>query len=338
MKFFNNKTILIFGGTGSFGKAFLYKIKDTNFKEVRIFSRDEKKQDDLRNEINNSNMSFILGDIRDKESVKNSTKNVDYVFHAAALKQVPSCEFYPLEAVKTNILGTKNIIESCIQDNVRNLICLSTDKAVQPINAMGLTKALMEKLVISESRNIEKKKRTKICITRYGNVLLSRGSILPLFINNILKNKSIPVTNFQMTRFLMSLDDAINLVLHALRKGENGNIYIPRSPAASIETLTKAILKIYNYPENKIKIIGTRHGEKLHETLMTKEEMTMAKTYKNYYSIKSDNRNLNYDLYFKVGKKIKRNYSDFTSKNTKQLNLNETINLIQPLIKKYFIN
>ena len=267
MSFFKNKNILIFGGTGSFGRAFLKRIINTNFKEVRIFSRDEKKQDDLRNELNNKNIKFYLGDIRDKASVIESTKNVDYVFHAAALKQVPSCEFYPLEAVKTNIIGTQNVIDCCVDSKVKKIICLSTDKAVYPINAMGMSKALMEKIVIAKSRQL-KSNETKISITRYGNVLLSRGSVLPFFINKILKKEFITITDPSMTRFLMSLEDAIDLVLFALQKGENGHIYIPKTPATNIMILTKALLKLYNYSESKIKIIGTIHGEKIHETLM----------------------------------------------------------------------
>lgn len=331
MRFFKNKNILIFGGTGSFGRAFLKRIINTNFKEVRIFSRDEKKQDDLRNELNNKNIKFYLGDIRDKASVIESTKNVDYVFHAAALKQVPSCEFYPLEAVKTNILGTQNVIDCCVHSKVKKIICLSTDKAVYPINAMGMSKALMEKIVIAKSRQL-KSNETKISITRYGNVLFSRGSVLLSFINKILKKEFITITDPSMTRFLMSLEDAIDLVLFALQKGKNGHIYIPKTPATNIMILTKALLKLYNYSESKIKIIGTRHGEKIHETLMSREEMFFAKDYKKYYSISTDNRDLNYDLYFNIGKKID-NTADYTSENTNQLNFNSTIKLIKPLLK-----
>jgi len=335
MNLFKSKNILIFGGTGSFGRAFLKKIINTGFREVRIFSRDEKKQDDLRNEFNKKNIKFYLGDIRDKASVLNSTKNVDYVFHAAALKQVPACEFFPLEAVKTNILGTQNIIDCCIDSKVKKLICLSTDKAVYPINAMGMSKALMEKIVIANSKKL-KSSQTALSITRYGNVLFSRGSVLPFFINKIYKKETITITDPSMTRFLMSLDDAIDLVIFALKKGENGHIYIPKTPATNIMVLTKALLKLYNYPESKIKVMGTRHGEKIHETLMSKEEMNFAKDYKNYYSINSDNRDLNYDLYFTVGKKIKYT-KDYTSENTNQLNLNDTIKLIKPLLKNLII-
>jgi UDP-N-acetylglucosamine 4,6-dehydratase len=335
MNLFKSKNILIFGGTGSFGKAFLRKIINTDFAEVRIFSRDEKKQDDLRNQFKRKNIKFYLGDIRDKNAVLDSTKNVDYAFHAAALKQVPACEFFPLEAVKTNILGTKNIIDCCIESKVKKLICLSTDKAVYPINAMGMSKALMEKIVIANSKKL-KGHETILSITRYGNVLFSRGSVLPFFINKIHKKEYITITNPLMTRFLMSLDDAIDLVIFALKKGENGHIYIPKTPATNIMILTKALLKLYNYPESKIKIIGTRHGEKIHETLMSREEKFFAKDYKKYYSINSDNRDLNYDLYFNVGNR-NEDLKDYTSENTHQLSLDNTIKLIKPLLKKLII-
>jgi UDP-glucose 4-epimerase len=333
MNFFKNKIILIIGGTGSFGQAFLDKISKHSFKEIRIFSRDEKKQDDLRGLYKNPRIKFYVGDIRDKESVLDVTKNVDHVFHAAALKQVPSCEFYPLEAVKTNILGTNNLLDCCLLNNVKKIVCLSTDKAVYPINAMGMSKALMEKIILAKSRNI-KNTNTQIMITRYGNVLFSRGSVLPSFINKILKKEFITITDPSMTRFLMSLDDAIDLVLFALQQGENGHIYIPKTPATNIKILTKALLKLYNYPESKIKIIGTRHGEKIHETLMSREEMFFAKEYKKYYSIGSDKRELNYDLYFNTGNKMKANIDDYTSENTNQLNLDKTIKLLKPLVKE----
>ena len=333
MIFFKNKIVLIIGGTGSFGQAFLYKISKHSFKEIRIFSRDEKKQDDLRGLYKDSRIKFYVGDIRDKDSVLDVTKNVDYVFHAAALKQVPSCEFYPLEAVKTNILGTNNVLDCCLLNKVKKIVCLSTDKAVYPINAMGMSKALMEKIILAKSRNI-KNSNTQIMITRYGNVLFSRGSVLPFFINKILKKEFITITDPSMTRFLMSLEDAIDLVLFALKQGENGHIYIPKTPATNIKTLTKALLKLYNYPESKIKIIGTRHGEKIHETLMSREEMFFAKEYKKYYSIGSDKRELNYDLYFNIGKKMRGNINDYTSENTSQLNLDRTIKILKPLLKE----
>lgn len=332
MKIFNNKIILIIGGTGSFGKAFLQKILNFSCKEIRIFSRDEKKQGDLRNSLKHKNIKFYIGDIRDKDSLISVTKNTNYVFHAAALKQVPSCEFYPLEAIKTNIIGTNNIIDSCILNKVEKLVCLSTDKAVYPINVMGMTKAMMEKIAIARARDL-KKNQTKIMITRYGNVLFSRGSILPLIITQIQNKENITITDPRMTRFLMSLDDAINLVLYALMNGKNGHIYIPKTFATTIETLVSSLLNIYKYPKSKIKIIGIRHGEKKHETLMSKEERLFAKDHGKYFSIKSDDRDLNYELYFKIGKKKNTDTQDYTSLNTKQLNLFQMQNLLSPLIK-----
>jgi UDP-glucose 4-epimerase len=333
MNLFKNKIIVIFGGTGSFGQAFLDRISNLAIDEIRIFSRDEKKQDDLRNLIKNKNIKFYIGDIRDKQSVLEVCRGADIGFHAAALKQVPSCEFYPLEAVKTNILGTQNIIESAIQSKLKKLVCLSTDKAVGPINSMGMSKALMEKIVIANSKRLEKRE-TKIMITRYGNVLFSRGSVLPLFINQILKKEYITITDPNMTRFVMSLNDAINLVFFALTKEESGNIYIPKTPATSIKILAEALLNIYSYPKNRLKIIGVRHGEKINETLMSRQESLFAKDYGKYFSISSDNRELNYDLYFKRGRKNTfKDYQDYTSKNAKQLNLIETIKLLKPLIK-----
>jgi UDP-glucose 4-epimerase len=332
MNLFKNKIVLIIGGTGSFGTAFLNKIGDKSFKEIRIFSRDEKKQDDLRSLFKNKNIKFYIGDIRDKDSIFDATKNVDYAFHAAALKQVPSCEFYPLEAVKTNITGTQNIIDSCVLNGVKKLVCLSTDKAVYPVNAMGMSKALMEKIAIAKSRNLNKN-QTQIMITRYGNVLFSRGSVLPLFIKQILNKEYITITDPSMTRFLMSLNDAIDLVLQALINGKNGHIYIPKTPAATIQVLVDSLLSIYNYPKSKIRIIGTRHGEKMHETLMSREEKYFSKDHGKYFSIKSDSRELNYDLYFKLGKEKIKKLLDYTSQNTNQLDKCKTINLIRPLIK-----
>jgi len=332
MNIFKNKTIVVFVGTGSFGQAFLDRISNFSFKEVRIFSRDEKKQDELRNILKNKKIKFYIGDIRDKQSVIDVTRNADIAFHAAALKQVPSCEFYPLEAIKTNILGTQNIIESVIENELESLVCLSTDKAVYPINAMGMSKALMEKIIIAHTKRFNKK-NTKIMITRYGNVLFSRGSVLPLFISQILKKEVINITNPEMTRFVMSLNEAIDLVFFALIKAESGNIYVPKTPATSVKVLTDALLSIYNYPKNKIRVIGTRHGEKTHETLMSAQERFFSKDYGKYFSINSDNRELNYDLYFNVGKKNIKNFNDYTSDNTNQLSLNQTINLLKPLIK-----
>ena len=332
MNIFKNKTILIIGGTGSFGQAFLNRIIKSQFKKINILSRDEKKQEDLRNFYKNSKISFYIGDIRDKMSILEPMQNVDYVFHAAALKQVPSCEFYPLEAIKTNVLGTQNVLDCAVESKVKKLIVLSTDKAVYPINAMGMTKALMEKIIIAKSRTL-KKNETKVMITRYGNVLLSRGSVLPLFIKQIINKEKITVTDMNMTRFLMTLDDAINLVQFAINEGENGNIYIPKTPGASIKTLVNALLSIYNYSKSKVSIIGIRHGEKINETLMSKEEKFLSKDCGKYFAIRPDKRSLNYDKYFISGEKNFKNFNDYTSDTTAQLSLQQTINLLRPLVK-----
>jgi UDP-glucose 4-epimerase len=332
MKIFKNKTILIIGGTGSFGQAFLNRIIKSQFKKINILSRDEKKQEDLRNFYKNSKISFYIGDIRDKMSILEPMQNVDYVFHAAALKQVPSCEFYPLEAIKTNVLGTQNVLDCAVEAKVKKLIVLSTDKAVYPINAMGMTKALMEKIIIAKSRTL-KKNETKVMITRYGNVLFSRGSVLPLFIKQIINKEKITVTDMNMTRFLMTLDDAINLVQFAINEGENGNIYIPKTPGANIKTLVNALLNIYNYSKSKVSIIGIRHGEKMSETLMSKEEKFLSKDCGKYFAIRPDKRSLNYDKYFISGEKNIKNFNDYTSDTTKQLSLQQTINLLRPLVK-----
>lgn len=310
---FLNKRILITGGTGSFGKTFLTKILKKRCKEVIIFSRDEKKQHDLRNENPQSNLRFIIGDVRDKDTLYSSLKNIDYVFHAAALKQVPSCEFYPLEAVKTNIIGTENLINMCLLNKVKKLICLSTDKAVEPINAMGLSKAMMEKVIISHSR----KNNTKmdICITRYGNVLGSRGSVLHTFINQIRNNNPITITDPKMTRFLMTLDDAINLVLTALRIGKNGQIFVQKSPAANILNLANAVKSLLNKKNHPIKYIGARDSEKIHESLLSQAEMQSIKRLKNYFIIQGKSKNFDYENFYTKGKKIKaqKNYSSNTT-------------------------
>jgi UDP-N-acetylglucosamine 4,6-dehydratase len=332
MNIFKNKTILIIGGTGSFGQAFLNRIIKSQFKKINILSRDEKKQEDLRNFYKNNKISFYIGDIREKMSILEPMQNVDYVFHAAALKQVPSCEFYPLEAIKTNVLGTQNVLDCAVESKVKKLIVLSTDKAVYPINAMGMTKALMEKIIIAKSRTL-KKNETKVIITRYGNVLFSRGSVLPLFIKQIINKEKITVTDMNMTRFLMTLDDAINLVQFAIKEGENGNIYIPKTPGASIKTLVNALLNIYNYSKSKVSIIGIRHGEKINETLMSKEEKFLSKDCGKYFAIRPDKRSLNYDKYFISGEKNFKNFSDYTSDTTTQLSLQQTINLLRPLVK-----
>lgn len=323
-KFFEKKVILITGGTGSFGKTFLKKIINFNC-EIRIYSRDELKQNDLRNELNNNKVKFYIGDIRDKENLFKATIGVDYVFHAAALKQVPSCEFFPIEAVKTNIIGSKNLIDCCTKNNVKKIVFLSTDKAVYPINAMGMSKALMEKTLISESK-IKSNSKTKMSIVRYGNVMFSRGSVIPLFIDQILKNKLITITDKEMTRFLLSLDDAINLVLFAVSSNDNGSIFIKKAPSCRIIDLAHVLNKIFN-KKSKIKIIGKRHGEKIHETLVSSAELLTATEYSDYYKVPSDKRPLNYKSYYEVG--IKKNLIyDYSSDKTKILNKNELEKLL----------
>jgi len=326
MNFFKNKIILITGGTGSFGTAFIFKILKSkiNFKEIRVFSRDEKKQDDLRKKINNPKIKFLLGDVRDIESIKKAIKNVDFIFHAAALKQVPSCEFYPLEAVKTNILGTNNVIQLAIENLVKKVVVLSTDKAVYPINAMGMSKALMEKIAISNFNLSDKNSnKTIICVTRYGNVLASRGSVVPLFINQIKNNRAITLTDPKMTRFIMPMEKAIELVIFAMKSAKGGEIFVQKTPAANINNLLQAILEIFKKKKYKIIHIGTRHGEKAYESLLTKEEMFSAKNMGNYFRIDSNQRDLNYDLYFEKGKNFLKNIEDYNSNNTKQLSVVE---------------
>ena len=319
---FKGKIILITGGTGSFGNAFLdYIIKKENFKEVRIFSRDEKKQDDMRKKINNAKVKFYLGDVFDADSLESPMRNVDYVFHAAAYKQVPSCEFYPYQALKTNVIGTKNVIEKAFEKKVNKVVCLSTDKAVYPINAMGISKAMMEKVVISKS--LLNENSTSICITRYGNVLASRGSVVPLFIKQVKNNQNITITDPEMTRFIMPMSEAINLVLFALRKGKNGEIFIPKTPAAKIKVIAKSVYKYLGVNEIKIKNIGVRHGEKKHETLMTKEESSKAKSYGKYFKISSDLRDLNYEKYFSKGINKKNRFVEYSSDKVKQLKVDE---------------
>jgi UDP-N-acetylglucosamine 4,6-dehydratase len=325
MNIFKNKVILITGGTGSFGSTFIFKILHSkiNFKEIRVFSRDEKKQDDLRKKLNNSKIKFLLGDVRDISTVKKATQGADYVFHAAALKQVPSCEFYPLEAVKTNILGADNVIQSAIQYSVKRVVVLSTDKAVYPINAMGMSKALMEKIAISNSNLKDKNNKTIICVTRYGNVLASRGSVVPLFINQILENKPITLTDPKMTRFIMPMYKAIELVVFAMKNAKGGEIFVQKTPAADLKNLLQAILEIFKKKKNKITHIGTRHGEKTYESLLTREEMFSAKDMGNYFRIDSDQRDLNYDLYFNKGKNNLKNVEDYNSNNARQLSVAE---------------
>ena len=315
---FKNKTLLITGGTGSFGNAVLNRFLNSEINEIRIFSRDEKKQNDMRIRLNNSKIKFYIGDVRDPFSTDIVTKGVDYIFHAAALKQVPSCEFFPVEATKTNVLGTNNLLNSAINNNVKNIVCLSTDKAAYPINAMGISKALMEKVVVANSRNISEDK-TKISLTRYGNVMGSRGSVIPLFIDQIKKGNNLTITNPEMTRYLMSLDDAVNLVSFAFENASQGDLFVQKSPACTIIDLAEALLDLFN-AKNKIDIIGTRHGEKLYETLCTKEEMSKAIELKDFYRVPADNRDLNYSKYFDKGSEISKDIEDYNSHNTTRLN------------------
>ena len=318
--------LLITGGTGSFGKAFLKRqINNKKFSEIRIFSRDEKKQDDLRKVIKSDKVKFYLGDVREISSIESAIDSVDYVFHAAALKQVPSCEFFPIEAVKTNILGTNNVLSLAKRNNIKKLVVLSTDKAVYPINAMGMSKALMEKVMISNSRDLETSK-TVFCGTRYGNVMASRGSVIPLFVDQIKSKKDLTITNPKMTRFMMNLDHAVELVYYAFENGNNGEIFVQKSPAASIEVLAQALINIYN-SSSKIKLIGVRHGEKMYETLVTKEEMSSSEDLGNYYRIIPDERSLNYDKYFSVGNKNLET-NEYNSNNTNQLSVKEMENLL----------
>ena len=321
-----DKTILITGGTGSFGRTIFKKLLTTDVSEIRIFSRDEKKQNDMREEINNDRVKFFLGDVRDYESVYDSTRNVNYIFHAAALKQVPSCEFYPIEAVKTNILGTENVLKAALINQVEKVVVLSTDKAVYPINAMGISKAMMEKLMLSKYL-LNKKAKTIFSATRYGNVLFSRGSVVPLFIDQILSKKELTITDPNMTRFLMTLSESVDLVFYAFQNNESGNIYVQKSPSCTIENLVKSLSIIFNC-EPKIKIIGTRHGEKLYESLLSREEMAKAIDQNKFYKIPPDNRDLNYDKYFEKGKIEISNYQEYNSHNTKILNVDEIVKLL----------
>lgn len=318
---FNGKTLLITGGTGSFGNAVMKRFLDTDVKEIRIFSRDEKKQDDMRKLYRNDKLKFYIGDVRDIASVKNAIYGVDYVFHAAALKQVPSCEFFPLEAVKTNVIGTDNVLTAAIECCVKKVICLSTDKAAYPINAMGISKAMMEKVFVAKAK-IVNPEATLICGTRYGNVMASRGSVIPLFIDQIKNNQPITVTNPDMTRFLMSLEDAVELVVFAYQNAEAGDIMVQKSPASTIGDLALAIKELFN-AGNEIKVIGTRHGEKLYETLLTKEEHVVAKDMGDFYRVPADKRDLNYDKYFAEGDQKLSSEEEYNSHNTQRLSIEE---------------
>jgi len=322
-----NKTLLITGGTGSFGNAVLKRFLNTDIKEIRIFSRDEKKQHDMRVEMKNDKLKFYIGDVRDIDSISNALKNVDYVFHAAALKQVPSCEFYPIEAVRTNILGTENVLNAAIINHVKKVVCLSTDKAVYPINAMGISKAMMEKVMVAKSRNSGD---TTIVGTRYGNVMASRGSVIPLFHEQILHNEPITITDPSMTRFMMTLEDAVELVLYAFENGNSGDIFVQKSPASTIGELAIALKNIYN-SSVPVTIIGTRHAEKLYETLLSKEELLLSEDLGDYYRIKADNRDLNYNKYFSEGINIAPTLDDYHSHNTRRLNEFELTNLLEKI-------
>ena len=318
---FKNKTLLITGGTGSFGNAVLSRFLDSEIEEIRIFSRDEKKQHDMRVALNHPKVKFYIGDVRDYNSLDLALKGVDFVFQAAALKQVPSCEFFPIEATKTNVFGTENVIKACVSNKVRNVICLSTDKAAYPINAMGMTKALMEKVAVAESRNI-KADQTKVCLTRYGNVMASRGSVIPLFVDQIKAGKDLTITNPEMTRYLMSLEEAVDLVLFAFEHGNQGDLFVQKAPASTIGDLALAMKEIFNV-DNPIRVIGTRHGEKLYETLCTKEEMEKAEDMGDFFRIPADNRDLNYGNYFTEGNTKMGELEDYNSHNTKRLTIDE---------------
>ena len=326
---FKDKTLLITGGTGSFGSTVLERFLDSNINEIRIFSRDEKKQNDMRIKYHNEKIKFIIGDVRSFNSINSAMGGVDYVFCAAALKQVPSCEFYPLEAVKTNIIGIDNTLKAALVNNVKKAIVLSTDKSVNPINAMGMSKALMEKVAIATARNMENKS-TKISITRYGNVMASRGSVIPLFVNQIKSNKSITITDPDMTRFMMSLNDAVDLVLFAFNNCDQGDIFIQKSPATTINTLVLALKEIFS-SKAKVEIMGTRHGEKKHEVLLNREELFKSEDLGRYYRVPIDKRSLNYEIYFEKGDKPLSDETEYTSENTKRLNKGELIKLLLKL-------
>ncbi|MBO7187802.1 MAG: polysaccharide biosynthesis protein [Clostridia bacterium] len=329
MGLFTGKTLLITGGTGSFGNAVLNRFLKTDIGEIRVFSRDEKKQDDMRHEFQAKmpevaeKIKFYIGDVRDIQSVKNAMHGVDYIFHAAALKQVPSCEFFPIEAVKTNVLGTENVLTAAIDEGVKTVICLSTDKAAYPVNAMGTSKAMMEKVIVAKSRTVSPEK-TKICCTRYGNVMCSRGSVIPLWIDQIRSGKPITLTDPNMTRFIMSLDEAVDLVLFAFEHGTSGDILVQKAPACTIKTQAEAVCELFGGDKNAIKIIGIRHGEKMYETLLTNEECANAVDMGNFYRVPSDKRGLNYDKYFKEGDTERNTLTEFNSNNTALLTVEET--------------
>lgn len=318
MSLFTNRTLLITGGTGSFGNAVLNRFLDTDIKEIRIFSRDEKKQDDMRHQIQNPKVKFYIGDVRDKRSVDTAMRGVDYVFHAAALKQVPSCEFFPMQAVRTNVIGTENVLDSAVEHGVKNVVVLSTDKAAYPINAMGISKAMMEKVAIAKARSLENDATTTICCTRYGNVMASRGSVIPLWVDQIKAGKPITITDPGMTRYMMTLDDAVDLVLYAFEHGNQGDLFVQKAPAATLTVLAESLKELY-HADTEVKVIGTRHGEKLYETLVTREEMFRSEDMGDYFRIPADARDLNYDKFFVEGQEDISKVEDYHSHNTFRL-------------------
>lgn len=318
MSIFSDKVLLITGGTGSFGNAVLRRFIDSDLREIRIFSRDEKKQDDMRHHLQNPKVKFYIGDVRDKRSVDGAMSGVDYIFHAAALKQVPSCEFFPTQAVRTNVLGTENVLDSAISHGVKNIVVLSTDKACYPVNAMGISKAMMEKVAIAKARQLGPDAPTTICCTRYGNVMASRGSVIPLWVEQMKTNQVITITDPHMSRFMMTLDDAVDLVLYAFQHGRNGDLFVQKAPAATLDTLASALKSLY-HKDTEVKIIGTRHGEKLYETLVSREEMSKAEDMGDYYRIPCDTRDLNYDKYFVEGQEKVSLIEDYHSHNTRRL-------------------
>lgn len=336
---FKDKVLLITGGTGSFGNAVMERFLDTDIKEIRVFSRDEKKQDDMRKKYNNSKLKFYIGDVRDSHSVETAMREVDYVFHAAALKQVPSCEFFPMEAVKTNIIGTENVLQNAIRNNVKKVICLSTDKAAYPINAMGISKAMMEKVFVAKSRNVDSE-QTLICGTRYGNVMASRGSVIPLFIDRIKAGEPLTVTDPKMTRFLMSLEEAVELVVHAFKHAKAGDIMVQKAPSSTVGDLAEALLQLFE-ADNGIKIIGTRHGEKKAETLLTREEYAQCEDMGDYFRVPADSRDLNYSKYYEDGSKDITEAYEYNSDNTKVLTIDEikekllTLEYVRNELKNY---
>jgi len=327
---FKDKVLLITGGTGSFGSAVLKRFLNSDIKEVRIFSRDEKKQDDMRKRYASPKLKFYIGDVRDYISVLNATRDVDYIYHAAALKQVPSCEFHPMEAVKTNVLGTENVLEAAIQNEVKRVVCLSTDKAVYPINAMGISKALMEKVIVAKSRYVDQSKTT-ICATRYGNVMASRGSVIPLFVDQIRAGKPLTLTDPNMTRFMMTLSDAVDLVLYAFEHGNNGDIFVQKAPASTVDTLVKSLIDILGVPNHPVNVIGTRHGEKLFEALLSREERACAEDLGGYYRVPPDLRDLNYGKFVEQGEEKISQSEDYNSHNTERLDVEGMKTLLRKL-------